>query len=291
MDSYHTLSNESIRALCTNPPLERLISGEKRGNRILKISNSLVVKYGFSVTEEEARNQRRASQLLNPDIVRVPQVQRFFRDDSGKGYLVMDFVEGKVVNTFTEPHYQKVAAILDHFRQFSGKNPGNIDGQGFSYYCPFPDEGLEVSSVDKMEEWFNSRLFTHQSSGRGIHFRDCNLVLCHRDLAPRNMIWQMDGSVFLLDWLTAGFYPISFEICTQRFGNDIAFNQKVEEIISSYTKVDERQLEMICRVWGNIQKYTFDRPHIPCPIPLADLHEYAQAFSDSPYRRVVALSD
>jgi thiamine kinase-like enzyme len=60
-------------------------------------------------------------------------------------------------------------------------------------------------------------------------FRDADIMfqyLCHRDLAPRNIVWQDDGSVYLLDWLTGGFYPVSFEICSQRNGisEDYHFN-------------------------------------------------------------------
>lgn len=37
--------------------------------------------------------------------------------------------------------------------------------------------------------------------------------MCHLDIAPRNLLYLADGSVCLLDWATAGFYPRFFEVC------------------------------------------------------------------------------
>ena len=156
----------------------------------------------------------------------------------------------------TDLHYQKITTILTHLSHFSREFPGNIGEQNLSYCCPFPDEGTIIDDSDMMEKWFNERLFKRQRRGYDISFQNSDLVLCHRDLAPRNILWQDDGSVYLIDWITAGYYPISFEVCTQRCGNDVAFNTKLEEIICARHTIDMTQLQMIIRVWGNGQKYT-----------------------------------
>ena len=36
-------------------------------------------------------------------------------------------------------------------------------------------------------------------------------ILCHMDIAPRNIIIDNRGVIGLLDWGCAGFYPASFE--------------------------------------------------------------------------------
>ena len=47
----------------------------------------------MGVTESEANNQKEAYLLLNPSIVRVPRVYRFFSKGQ-HGYIVMEYIEG-----------------------------------------------------------------------------------------------------------------------------------------------------------------------------------------------------
>lgn len=64
-------------------------------------------------------------------------------------------------------------------------------------------------------------------SGQGsVSFQDCELVLSHLDIAPRNIIWQDDGTIRLIDWQSAGFYPRLFEFWAQwnSEGKDGPFN-------------------------------------------------------------------
>lgn len=49
---------------------------------------------------------------------------------------------------------------------------------------------------------------------RGCGFQWSKLVMCHLDIAPRNLMLLPDGSLCFLDWAFAGFYPSIFEIYT-----------------------------------------------------------------------------
>ena len=64
-----------------------------------------------------------------------------------------------------------------------------------------------------VERYFNSRLVNGSSQ---LDFGKYSAVLCHLDVAPRNILWQEDGSICLLDWEYAGFYLRVLEICAQR---------------------------------------------------------------------------
>jgi len=61
------------------------------GSKVKRISDKAVVKYGFGVTAEEAKDQHRAYQILDKRIVRIPKVHQFF-EFGFVGYLVMEYI-------------------------------------------------------------------------------------------------------------------------------------------------------------------------------------------------------
>jgi thiamine kinase-like enzyme len=107
-----------------------------------------------------------------------------------------------------------------------------------------------------MEDFFNERIFPHQSSK--IKLRS-ELVLCHLDIAPRNILWREDGSICFLDWASAGFYPRSFEFAAQNYllGFEKNFNQMLMDAIMPPLLKDEKAQSlgvMIAR--GNSERYS-----------------------------------
>jgi hypothetical protein len=139
-----------------------------------------VIKFGLGVTEKEAENQKRAYLLVDHNIVRVPCVYRFFNDNSGLGYIIMEYMPGKVI------------------------------------------EPLEDST--------------------------------RIDIAPRNILWQEDGSLCLVDWASAGYYPRIFEFCAQWIieGKEGKFNK----LLDSMESLSDRELAQkvsILRAWRNSQ--------------------------------------
>ena len=88
---YHeTATDDEIVAYCLNPNSVSL-SKAPYGNNVVKISDNVVVKFGVGVKEEEANNQKRAYELIDHNIVRVPFVYRFFTKDQ-LGYIVMKYM-------------------------------------------------------------------------------------------------------------------------------------------------------------------------------------------------------
>ncbi|KAF3391939.1 hypothetical protein DPV78_010612 [Talaromyces pinophilus] len=222
MASEEHLQPASIIAYCANPLPHNIVSSY--GKRVIKISDHEVVKWGPDVTKEEAENQRIAYELLNSRIVRIPRVYAFFTDDQGCGYLVMEFIDGRIIDPLEEPvTFKNVADMLDYFATFRGTVPGSLS-RGPCRGLLFPEtEDLMFDNTDEMEKWFNSRLFEHNPK---LTLQGCELVLCHLDIAPRNILWQEDGSFCLIDWSSAGYYPRLFEFCAQWVieGKDGDFN-------------------------------------------------------------------
>lgn len=242
----------SVIASCNNPLPINIIS--QHGNRIIRISDDKVVKWGPDVTKEEAENQRIALELVDPRIVRIPRVYAFFTDERGRGYIVMEFIRGKIIEPLEDRSaITKVAQVFDYFASLRHTSPGPLCG-GICRGLLFPDtEDLQFDTLDEMEKWFNSRLFPHDPK---LTIRGFELVLCHLDIAPRNILWQDDGSFYLIDWASAGYYPRLFQFCAQWVieGKDGKFNSLLLNSMEPLSQEEVEQKEAILRAWSNIQK-------------------------------------
>lgn len=239
---------------CLSGPHDRIIGGMPEGNLVVKISEEIVIKFGPGVCEDEAKNQQEAYELLDPKIIRVPRVHRFFSDECGRGYIIMDYIEGRVVDQLGPDHIKRLVRVLDYFGTLKRKTPGSLSGAPCRGLLWPETEHLSFADIEEMENWFNSKLFPGQGK---ISFQTSDLVLCHLDLAPRNIIWQSDCSFCLVDWASAGFFPRLFEFWAQWIieGKDGAFNKNLLDAMTPLQDHEIQQKPFICRVWYNTQKY------------------------------------
>jgi len=78
------------------------------------------------------------------------------------------------------------------------------------------------------------------------------------DIAPRNILWQEDGSLCLVDWASAGYYPRIFEFCAQWIieGKEGKFNKLLLDSMESLPDRELAQKVSILRAWRNSQKYS-----------------------------------
>ncbi|PMD63973.1 uncharacterized protein K444DRAFT_650930 [Hyaloscypha bicolor E] len=199
------------------------IGGHQYGDRVVKLSDEIAVKYGHGVKESEARTQDFAYRNANPSIVRIPRVHRFFLkiDPSWhcpRGYLFMGYVPGKILQdldlNIKGDIVPRVAKIIKHLGQISDSQPvpGPIGGgEPEGYFFGDDGAGRSFASVADFEAWLNIRLALRNKS---IDLSSQPLVLCHMDLCRRNMILEENDSICLLDWGCAGMYPRYFEIAT-----------------------------------------------------------------------------
>ncbi|KAF3399975.1 hypothetical protein F1880_008435 [Penicillium rolfsii] len=144
----------SVIASCSNPQPENIISQYGKSHyQDLRTPD---------VTKEEAENQRIAYKLVDNRIVYIPRVYAFFSDERGWCYIVIGYIEGKVIDPLEDINaIEKVAGVVDYFATFRHDIPGPL----FSGTCRgllFPEtKDLVFDSLDEMEKWFNSRLFAH----------------------------------------------------------------------------------------------------------------------------------
>lgn len=165
----------------------------------------------------------------------------------------MEFIEGKAIEPLEDiSAIEKVACLFDYFATFRHNIPGSLCG-GFCRGLLFPEtEDLVFDSMNGMEEWFNSRLFAHNPN---LTLQGCEFVFCHFDIAPRNILWQEDGSLCLVDWASSGYYPRLFEFCSQWIieGKYGSFSSLLLSSKKPLSDQGMAQKEVILCAWRNIQ--------------------------------------
>lgn len=174
---------------------------------------------GCSIAASEAVAQSFAHINLDPSVVYVLKVYRYFRwrrstDDDEYRYLFMEYVSGQNLQDLdieSVPKFvPRVVKIVESLGRIGGSTPGPIDGgipQGYIY----GDDGAKapIKSIEEMNVYMNKRLAYRNDI---IDLTRHPLVFCHGDLCRRNIILRDDGSLCLVDWGFAGYYPRFFEL-------------------------------------------------------------------------------
>ncbi|KAK2763307.1 hypothetical protein FQN54_009943 [Arachnomyces sp. PD_36] len=264
-------SAEDLIAHCWGPDAEFIENTERYANHVVKIGDSAVMKFGRLVTKFEFENMKIAKTLVDPNIVYIPEVYRFLSDSDGdaygrdRGYILMEYVHGRRIDPLDDPErIERIAKIVAHFASIRGEQLGALGG-GPSRGIIFPDNyGDPVfDDVQAMEDFYNKRLFPRNGVKLDLNLKGVELVLCHLDIAPRNIIWRDDDSICLIDWVSAGFYPRSFEFATRRYllGSEGDFDQMLLDAIKPPLSEEERvQSLAVVIARGNAERYTFRKP-------------------------------
>lgn len=174
-----------------------------------------------------------AAELLH---LSVPKVHRTFTADIPgimdgeivKGhFIIMDYVPGLTVEecwdslelSQRQSVADQVAAMIEKMQLTPLKLPpgpiGRAEGQEFQGPL-FTDNGAgPFATLQDLEDWCNHKIDVcirfKQLSRRAPRFKFRELVLTHQDIAPRNLILDAQGKVWMIDWGVAGVYPPGFE--------------------------------------------------------------------------------
>lgn len=245
------LSRDEIIDRCDKAGPHDIVSHMPYGNSVVKLSDTVAVKFGNGVTKYEAYSQEKAYQMLDHDIVRVPKVYDFFEDRRGRGYLVMQFMEGETQESFTDPsQLEALSRILDHFATQKSEKLGPLGG-GPSLALLFGESDPPTfDTLEDIERWCNIR---HLVPGATLSLQGSELVLCHLDLFPRNILWLSDQPPCILDWASAGYYPRIFEACSQLIRTRLEQSGGVLQI--PIPECDTGRVSLILKAWGNAQKF------------------------------------
>lgn len=149
---------------------------------------------------------------------------------------------------------RRIAKITSHFATIHGTIPGTLS-RGPSSGIIFAESHEQIfDSAEHLEAFLHKRLLPHHDKPS---FKDSTLILCHLDIAPRNIIWKDDGSICLLDWATAGFYPRSFEFAAQGYSQcgDEDFNRLMELYMEPLSELERAQCQAVMIARFNCEKY------------------------------------
>ena len=246
----NSLNEEEIIEACSNPRSKRP-GKELHCRNVIRLKEDVVIKHGYGVREEEAHNIQKAFEIVNQNIVRTPRLFRYFRR-AHYGYILMEYIDGEVAEGANPSVVLKaMTTILQHFKSITGCKPGPLGG-GWSRGLMWEDQEAHFhGSVTKMEQWYNRRL----SCGT-LSFKNEPLVLCHLDLSLRNIILNHSKPPAVVDWTSAGFYPLSFELymlfMQHNLGGGDLFKRLLEERIDCHAM--RQKLELISEAWSNAKK-------------------------------------
>lgn len=245
------ISDAAIIQLCEQATPDLLLGDPLSDNKILKLNEQLVVKFGLLLSEDEARNQAKAYEILDPSIVRVPRVYRHFTDSERRGYIVMDYMKGEIKEAITETsQIRDMSRILQHFASIKSQKPGSLTGGPSCCLLFGESDHPTFESVEDMEAWFNVRLLDPTAN---ISLAGLDLVLCHLDLFPRNILWLDPEPPCVLDWASAGFYPRIFEKCSQLISQQPEENKVV--VHQTFPQLESTQVDLVLRAWWNNVQY------------------------------------
>ncbi|PFT64851.1 aminoglycoside phosphotransferase [Bacillus cereus] len=143
------------------------------------------------------------AKIINGDVIKTIDNQF---------YIVFDWIEGKTLkpNTINCSHSEKIGSILAdihrtdfselHIKEDLGNNEQSIE---WKYYIQRGQKSntewveLLLEIVDKLYEW-------SELTNKANRLLSANLVISHRDLDPKNVLWNKDNPV-LIDWESAGY--------------------------------------------------------------------------------------
>lgn len=263
-ESTSTILKEDLYAYCHGPDAIFVADSYKYGGQVVRIGRGAVIKFGYTVKRSEFDNLKFAKALVDPSIVYVPEAYRFFTDNDSRygnpedvrGYIIMEYVQGKRIGPLEDPEkVQRVAKIVSHFATIEGTLPGTLNrGPSGGNLLPQNGRSYTFDSMKQLEAWLHKRLLPHDDKPS---IKDSPLVLCHLDVAPRNIIWKDDGSICFVDWATAGFYPRYYEVAAQLYaeGRDGKFNRLLVVYMEPLSVLEESQCRAVMIARDNAERY------------------------------------
>jgi len=237
--SADALPSEADILACTT-----LLSPRDHGDKVVKLSDTLVAKYG-ALDPVEAETMKYVAE--NSDVP-LPKVHRTLTNPVTKyTYIIMDFVPGETLEdmlpSLTQPEKDDIAQLIktavDKLRAMPEPGfLGSVDKKACPsgmFWSPDGPNPL-MSGPFENEAAFNDGLLLKLGTSqcmpppfmrflRGLFsetFVGHKTVMTHGDLQPKNIMVQRIGSkddgsgsftITLIDWESSGWYPDYWEYC------------------------------------------------------------------------------
>ncbi|KAF2790767.1 hypothetical protein K505DRAFT_419614 [Melanomma pulvis-pyrius CBS 109.77] len=248
-----TLTDDEIISRC-HDSATTILSAPQCSNRVVRITDSLVAKFGHFITAQEFRNQQVAQQYLDAGIVNVPTAHRFIQKGE-IGYIIMDYVDGDTLDLASaKPMAAELAKVLGHIHQLGATRPGPLGGGPVSGVLWPEHEEVEFSNPDDLQHWFNRR---SPNSEHTLNLQRHALSMCHLDFNPRNIM--VNGRrIYLIDWSAAGYFPRFFEhILYQFLPQDLGFFNLLSPFLAPLSDEELESATMVVETLRHSQFHIF----------------------------------
>jgi thiamine kinase-like enzyme len=113
---------------------------------------------------------------------------------------------------------------------------------------------LAPATISDIEEYYNKRQLKDSTH---LNLARYPLVFCHLDIAPRNILVLDDGSLCLIDWESAGFYPRLFERSAIQINvrKEDDWNAKLLGRLDELDEAKKSQTQLLQRAYYLGQRY------------------------------------
>jgi hypothetical protein len=214
------------------------------GQQVVRVGEHFVVKHGWVVNPIEGENILYVSERTS---VPVPRVYAIYQQDDAEGrkctYIVMEHVDGRALNECwdtlkldaKEAVASQLRGCLDQLRALPSPNGfSNLDNGPLydglflteeeqpAINGPFKTEtDITEALVLKLEQEGDSFPAEKASYYRHVLPRvlraDGKPTFTHAGLQTKNIMLRPDGTIVILDWHTAGWYPRYWEYAAAMF--------------------------------------------------------------------------
>lgn len=149
----------------------------------------------------------------------------------------MEYVKGQALSLIKDPNFylEVMVKVLKHFEQVQHDKPGPFHGGLACGQLWLDYDSIAPRTIVDVEEYYNRRQLKTLPH---LNLKEYPLVFCYLDIAPRNILVLADGSLCLIDWASAGFYPRLFERCALKLNIDKEgdWNAKLFELLDKLYK-------------------------------------------------------
>jgi thiamine kinase-like enzyme len=175
--------------------------------------------------------------------------------DGLNGYLVMEYFKGQPLSSMSPDAYlEPIAKVLKLFEGVQRAKPWPLH-ESFAFgQLWLDDDPIAPTTILDIEEYYNKRQLKNLVH---IELAGYPLVFCHLDIAPRNILISEGGTLCLVDWNSAGFYPRLFERTTLKINvreeND--WNNKLLRVLDDLNEKEKLQSQLLEKAYYLGQKY------------------------------------
>ena len=236
-------------------------------SHLRRISESFLVKSTMDFIPRESRNMefvKSKTSIRVPKVVRV--ILRSKNNPPARSFTIMEYIPGTVLSKVwdslstsrREVIIDKVVDIVEELRGLRMDHVGPVgggisEGDWFSIIDAGP-----FTVLQDLEDWFSNKINvlkrfkyvdddTPSFSGMFTH-----AVMCHMDVATRNLILDDEDNLWLVDWHLSGAYHPCFEEAALKLQNDcLGFSEMLLNRIEKY----EEHTKLMMKAHGAISSF------------------------------------